>query len=41
LLTGFKSDQRFIDLDLQAIGELLLFVEKTNVRVEEDFEILK
>lgn len=39
-LTRSEPDQRFVDLDLRAIGEFLLFAKRTYIRVEEDFEIL-
>lgn len=39
-LARSEPNQRFVDLDLRAIGELLLFAERTYIRVEKDFEIL-
>lgn len=39
-LARSEPDQRFVDLNLRAIGELLLFAERTYIRVEEDSEIL-
>jgi len=39
-LARSEPDQRFIDLELRAIGEFLLFAERAYIRVEEDFEIL-